>query len=380
MTHQLDFDDTHDKAVVHPTANSLPIALAIGERQGADLQTLIEAVAVGNEVACRLGDALTGLLFDHPWVRPPVLGMFGAVAAGARMLRLTAQEVANAWGLVLPRVGGTLACLVQPGSWVRTMRDAFSADSAALALELARRGVKGEREPFEGQYGLFQAYFVGGYRPADVLRGLGDWFTAEAVSIKPWPCCREVHGTLTALSDILQTHHVSGEEIEAIRIRVGNTNLELCEPGHLRRNPRHVTDALCNVPFNVAVGALHGYIPLDAYTAAGLRDPRVTAMAERVTWTHDPEQDRAGTLEPGAVRLDLADGRTYERVAEVSRGHPDWPLTLEQLRTKFLDCFHVSESLSSSCGTDLLGLVLNGEPEVPLRHLTSHLRPESRIR
>jgi 2-methylcitrate dehydratase PrpD len=353
MTHQLDFDDTHDSAVVHPTANSLPISLALAETRGASGAELLTAVAVGNEVACRMGKALTRLMFEYPWVRPPVLGMFGAVAAGGRMLGLSADEIENAWGLLLPRAAGTLACLVEPGSWVRTMRDAFSADSAALALSLAQAGVQGDRLPLEGKYGLFEAYFDGDYSVGTLTEGLGSEWAVEEVSLKPWACCREVHGNLTALFDIIEKHSLRARDISEIRIKVGATNIKLCEPAEVRRHPRQKADALCNLPFNLAVAATHGRIPLDIYTPEGLADPAVRAMAERVSWETDETQDRHGTLEPGAVQVVRTDGSVVAATAEIARGHPQLPLTPAQLKQKYLDCFAVSEVLGSPAATEL---------------------------
>ena len=53
LAHALDFDDTHSASVMHPSATSVPTALAVAQaarRSGADL---LLAVAIGNEVACR---------------------------------------------------------------------------------------------------------------------------------------------------------------------------------------------------------------------------------------------------------------------------------------------------------------------------------------
>src|SRR5690606_22386634 len=55
MAHQFDFDDTHDEAVAHPTANTLSAALAVGESlQACEGSELLRAIAIANDLTCRL--------------------------------------------------------------------------------------------------------------------------------------------------------------------------------------------------------------------------------------------------------------------------------------------------------------------------------------
>ena len=57
--HALDFDDALDESPLHANVSALPAALALGEaRQGATGKDLICAVALGQDVACRIGASL----------------------------------------------------------------------------------------------------------------------------------------------------------------------------------------------------------------------------------------------------------------------------------------------------------------------------------
>ena len=56
MAHALDFDDTHDKAVLHAGVTTVPTALAMGEYRGTvSGKEMITAVALGIDVVCRMG-------------------------------------------------------------------------------------------------------------------------------------------------------------------------------------------------------------------------------------------------------------------------------------------------------------------------------------
>jgi 2-methylcitrate dehydratase PrpD len=48
--HALDFDDTHDQAVLHAGVSVIPAALAVAEAGGASGQTLLDAVALGYDL------------------------------------------------------------------------------------------------------------------------------------------------------------------------------------------------------------------------------------------------------------------------------------------------------------------------------------------
>src|SRR4051812_23411320 len=51
----LDFDDTHLPTIIHPTAPAAAAALALAQWRGLSGPQLLEALAAGGEVACRIG-------------------------------------------------------------------------------------------------------------------------------------------------------------------------------------------------------------------------------------------------------------------------------------------------------------------------------------
>src|SRR5688572_11058198 len=103
--HQFDFDDTHDAAVMHPTSASLTVALAAAEDiGGVPGKAVITAVALANDLSSRIGLATRGRMWDHPWFRAPVIGIFGATAAAAKIYGASAGQHLNALGLTLPQV------------------------------------------------------------------------------------------------------------------------------------------------------------------------------------------------------------------------------------------------------------------------------------
>ena len=94
LAHALDFEDAHDEAFVHPNAALVPVLLALAEaRGGVSGESFLTALAVGCDLTCRLGIALSTGLAARGWYGPPILGGLGAAAGAACLLGLDERGV-----------------------------------------------------------------------------------------------------------------------------------------------------------------------------------------------------------------------------------------------------------------------------------------------
>jgi 2-methylcitrate dehydratase PrpD len=339
MVHQFDYDDTHDLAICHPTSASLPPALALaeaaGEKSGRDL---ITAVALGSDLACRVALAIDGGLIDHPWFRAPVVGLFGATAAAAKMLGASAEQHLEALGLALPLVSCTRASLHHGGSSVRSIRDGLVYRNGVLAAELAMRGVHGDKAVFDGPYGFYQVFFRGAYHREKLLDGLGERYETEQVSLKPWPSRRTLHRTITAVLDVMAAQDLSFEQVAHVDVFVGAVNRPWCQPVRTGLVPRHRIDLLNNMLFAVGAAIRHRDVALRLYCDPALADDVVTQAVPKVRW-HEVGASGAGAIsEQGHVRIVTVGGETYEGRCDVPLGHPARPMSPAQRRAKFVAC------------------------------------------
>lgn len=337
--HQDDFDDCSDYAPSHPTSASFVPALAVGEeiggRSGKDL---IVAVALGNDLVCRLSKSIVGRIFDHPWFRAPVCGLFGATAAAAKMMGASADQHRHALGLALPLVGGTWASLHHADSSVRSVRDGLSYRNGVLAAELAMRGLRGDPEVFDGKYGFFQAFFNGDYRRGDVVDDLGSFYETARVSLKPWPSMRNLHQMVTAVLDAMERHDLVFEQIEQVDMEVGQINLTRCGPVTVGSIPDKRIDLLCNLPFAVGAAIRHRNVPLALFHSPEMADDIVLNALPKVKWHYSERQDTESSFEVGRVTITTVEGKSYEGEAPVALGNPHNPMSLERRRGKFDEC------------------------------------------
>ncbi len=336
--HQFDFDDTHDRAVMHPSSASLAPALAVAEDSGGvSGRQVITAVALANDLSSRIGLATRGRMWDHPWFRAPVIGLFGATAASAKIMGASAGQHLHALGLTLPQVSGTWASLHHKGSSVRSIRDGLAYRNGVLAAELAMQGIRGDGEVFDGPYGFYHAFFRGEYDRRELLDELGTRYETERVSLKPWPCIRHLHTTLTAVLDVMHAQKLSFDDIADVMINVGQINLDRCRPVALGSIPANHIDLAGNMHFAVAAAIFHRGIPLSLYHDTKLADEVVLAAMPKVRWQYDAGLD-GHTFEPAQVEIATTGGQRFKAGCSVALGHPDNPMTLEQRIGKFMDC------------------------------------------
>lgn len=337
LAHVLDYDDFAEDAVAHPSAPTLAAAFPIAERVGrVDGRTFIAAVAAGTDVVIRLGTALRRSPVASGWL-PSTTGVFGATAAAARLLSLTPEQTAHAFGLALHQAGGTAQCAYGIGSSFRALRDGFNAKAGVLAALLAARGVAGDRDAFEGRFGLFNLYFGGEYDRDVLLDGLGQVYRGTDVGYKWWPSCGYSQYFLTALDQLIQEHDLQPTDVTRI-VAVGGDDLvqAQCEPLEARVRPHSVIDAKFSLPFQLAKMLTRRRLDMSDFTLVGLADPRAEQHARKVDWRFDPALAGAAKFGPGVVEVEV-NGQVLTARADHALGHPLNPLSWEQLAHKFRD-------------------------------------------
>lgn len=338
LAHALDFEDAFDAAPCHPNASLLPAALAVMQ-DGAGIagRDFLAAIAVGCDLVCRLGLALRRPMEAGGWYPPPILGVFGATAAAARLLRLNTRRTLDAFSLALCQASCPGEIKYSRDTVIRAVREAFPAEAAVRATALAAAGVRGFDAPFEGQGGFFRLYAEGQYDPGAILDRLGEHFWIEQLTFKKWPACRGTHPYIEAVEALRRTHDVDPAAIVEIVATGGEVQTMLAEPIGSKRAPATAIDAKFSIPFTVAAALVDDAVTLGSFDARALADPRTLALAARVRFACNPAwgRDRAAT---GHLALLLADGRRLEHQVDIAAGHFTRPLDDATLDAKFVDC------------------------------------------
>jgi 2-methylcitrate dehydratase PrpD len=370
MAHVLDYEDTHDDAVVHVGGCTLPAALVAADALGGVTgKEFITAYALGGEMLIRMGLARIHPTAWYLYMLPSVMGTFSSAAAASRLFKLTEEQVISAFGLALQQAAGSFEVNFDPGSHVRAIRDAFSAKGGVLAVLMAQRGIKGARNSLEGKAGLFNLHLKGEYNPASLTEELGTkWHMAE-LSFKPWPCSRWTHAHLDAELRALKEHDIAPEDIEEITGVTGISGLMMFDPIEKKRTPETSIDAKASLPFTLAVGALQRQLLIGDFLPERLKDPAVLEMARRVNYRFEEDPDVIA-LRPGIVEIKTKQGKVYTERVDYPYGHPHNPITTDDLIAKFKDCTSYSaKPLSEENLTRVIDMLLNLEKVKDVREL-----------
>ena len=341
LAHGLDFDDQTPWGQ-HASSSVVPAVLAVAERRGGiSGSELVTAVAVGQDIFARLRCHVG---WRKDWNLSSVFGVLAAAAAASRVIGLSRAAVHHALGIASQQSCGIMEAVAGTGSDLRGMYAGFSAKGAVLAALLAERGLTGVENLFEGQYGIFNTYFRGEYDRAAMLRDLGVDHRGAGTLYKLWPAVGTAHNHIHATVRIVTENDVAVDDIDEIRIHVGDYHRLMSTPLEDRQNPSTLVDAKFSLPFLVAIAAVRRGMGVADFTAAGLADPRVRAVARRVVAVDDSRLDWTLEIPPGVVEVVLRDGRRFALESADAPGGPRSPATWEQLAGKFADCAALASS------------------------------------
>ncbi|WOA32174.1 MmgE/PrpD family protein [Alloalcanivorax xenomutans] len=321
FAHSMDFDDTNVPGVLHPGASVIPAALVEAERIDCDGRGFLEALAVGYEVACRVGAAIGESAYDLGFHTTSVAGIFGAVAAAGRLRTASASVIEDAFGLAGSMAAGSMQYL-ENGAWNKRLHPGLAARSALDALDLAQAGVVGAHEPLVGRYGVLNGYSRNP-RPDLLGRDLGREWLALKTGLKPYPSCRLTHGAVDAAL-VLRERFPTAEPV-AISIELSPKAFDIVgEPTETKKRPRNTVDAQFSVYFQVACAWRQGRMDWRSYQNLG--EPSLEALMATISVRPD------AALAGPAARLTVG---SEELVVEVPSGEPESPLGEERLRQKF---------------------------------------------
>jgi 2-methylcitrate dehydratase PrpD len=210
-------------------------AVAAAEWVGACGEELIAAVAVGFDVASRVGFSLAqyevvdgdvrwSSVFGFDWAA------FGTAAAVGRLMGLTYAQLENAFGTTfvstpvnydMRRANGPL--FSRPGTqlnWHKYAMYGAIAEAGVHACLLAARGFRADRTILDDESNFWMSFGATGCDRAFLLRDLGSRLFISETSIKPWPFCRYGHSALDMFAEIVTGHDLTSDEIEEIEVRI----------------------------------------------------------------------------------------------------------------------------------------------------------------
>lgn len=138
-SHVFDFDDTHLRTVIHPGGPVASAILAFAEYTPVSGDEFLNALTLGVEVECRIGNAVYPAHYDIGWHITGTTGVFGAAAAVGKLLKLDAQRMSWAFGLAASQPVGLREMF---GTMTKSFHPGRAAQNGFTAALLASRGIR----------------------------------------------------------------------------------------------------------------------------------------------------------------------------------------------------------------------------------------------
>ncbi|MCM0018681.1 MAG: MmgE/PrpD family protein [Tagaea sp.] len=335
LAHAMDFDDTHNASVMHPSAPSVAAALAACEAAKADGRTLILAIAIGNELGCRLGLATPGAFHAVGLHPTSVLGTPAAAATAGRVFGLSAERIASAFGIAASQGSGVLEAYAD-GTWSKTLHPGWAAHAGIVAARLAQAGFTGPETAFDGRYGLFRALLPAGTEPdfAAASDGLGRNWIAPETSYKLYACAHSIHAFVEAAAGLRAAHGLTPDRIASVELAVPQGFVgQIAEPRAAKLAPRTSTHARASLFYAVAATLADGALTAAHYEGTAYTRADILSLAQRIT--HRAVPDSEPIKFSGGVRILATDGGKFEAYVDEADGTGARALSPERVAAKF---------------------------------------------
>ena len=321
-SHTFDFDDTHLKTIIHPAGPVASAVLALAEHTQASGRQLIDALVLGIDVSCRVGNAMYPEHYDRGWHITGSTGTLGAAAACARLLGLDVQHTAMALGIAASQPVGMRE---QFGTMTKPFHPGGAARAGLMSALMARHGYTASPKAIEAPRGMVQTVSAKcDWR--EITDELGQRFEISFNSYKPFACGIVIHPSIDACAQ-LREQGVTPEQVERIELKVHSLVLELTG----KKEPADGLQAKFSVYHGCAAGLTFGRAAEEEFSDEVVNRADMVALRRKVVATVDPQIDEA-SVDVTAV---LTDGRRVHVFVEHAIGSLQKPMSDTQLQAKF---------------------------------------------
>ncbi len=324
-SHTFDFDDTHLKTIIHPAGPVASAVLALGEHIGASGRDMMDALVIGIEVSCRVGNAVYPNHYDRGWHITGSTGMLGSAAACSRLLKLDAARTQMALGIAASQPIGLRE---QFGTMTKPFHPGAAAKAGLMSALMAKHGFTSSKRALEAPRGLMQV-FSDKTDWSEITEKLGETWEIALNTYKPFACGIVIHPSIDGCVQLRDQYKLKAEDVKKVTIKVHSLVLELTG----KKTPADGLQSKFSVYHSCAVGLIFGRAGEHEYTDDVVNRPDVLALRAKVEAIVDDSIDEASS----DLTIETIDGRTLHVFVENAIGSVERPMSDEQLKAKFID-------------------------------------------
>ena len=368
LAHALDYDDWDAYIHVgHPTSMLTAAALSLGEFAGASGKDLLKAYVLAIEIIAKIA-ANAPNVQDRGFHSTPVFGSIGAAVAAASLLKLEPERIKAALGIAASGAGGIHR---QQGSMVKPFHAGNAARNGVEAVLLAQQGFTADAAIIEAPRGFCDTFF--GPATCDyekMITSLGEPYFLESpgLGLKLHPCSAPQFLAADAALHLKREHNIRFSDVAKIEVSIPPLRYQR----HYHPEVKTGLRGKFAINYVVALCILDGKLEIETFTDAKANDPQVQQALSKVHVIVDKTIPEPGPYCP--VTVELTDGTRFAYTAKTAKGHPENPMTENEVLDKFRS--NAKSVISEKQSKELIATILKLETVDNVRALVNLLIPK----
>ncbi|MEE8398938.1 MAG: MmgE/PrpD family protein [Desulfobacterales bacterium] len=341
-SHALDYDDTLSAFIGHPTVTLFPGLLALSQWQGKSGAELLAAYLIGIKVGVTIGISAGSGHYAAGYHATCTIGCLASAAACSRLLELDMQQTVYALG-----IGGTQSAGLKQvfGTMCKPFHAGRASEVGVTAALLAQDGFTSAEDILEGASGFFSA--LGGEVNERALETLGKTWHMETLAQKYHASCHGTHSALEAAREIFADHHVSMDDVRAIRVITSDVAVGAA----FRNEAATGLEGKFCIAYCVINALMREGTGLEAFTDERVMDPEIQENMRKVTVVTDQEI----TGMAARVEVETVGGDVFETFSDIFSQIPELEEKKTRIRAKFKDV--TSSYLSDERSDDIADVI-----------------------
>jgi 2-methylcitrate dehydratase PrpD len=342
--HALDFDDNFDPPKAHASTVLYPAIFAVADAEDLSGKAVLDAYIVGLQIMGRIGQGVNPAHRDRGWHATATVGVFGAAAACARLLKLDSEKCTHALSLASSMSSGFMS---QFGTMTKPLHAGLAAQRGVIAAYLAREGFEGGLNTLDGPHGM-NTLMVGPDREELMRHLTGEehgqtlsfevehvgepvLITAHGFRVKRFPNCGSAHRAMDILLDLIQENELKPDNIEQIEVHAPEANLN----NLFYHDPKNGLEAKFSMQYALACLMEYENCKLSDFTDEASVRKNIRRHYSKIIL--DPIE-KLESVCPTTVVVRCADNNVYEGTAKMPKGSLNAPFDTEQYWSKLQDC------------------------------------------
>lgn len=342
--HALDFDDNFDPPKAHATTVLAPAILALAEQEKLSGAACLDAYIVGLQIMGRVGQGVNPTHRNRGWHATATVGVIGAAAACARLLKLDAATSATALSAATSMSAGFMS---QFGTMMKPVHAGLAAKGGIMAASFAKAGITAGMETLDGRTGMNRLMVGPDYEDlrdsiTHVEHGQNLRFELESVGepllitehkfrVKRFPTCGAIHRAMDGMLDLRAEHGFTAADVASVDLYMPRVHFN----NVMYTDPRDPLQAKFSAEYAVGCVLARGDCTLADFTPEAVMRDDVRSLFPLI---HRHPVDKLEGEFPTEVHVALRDGRELTAVIDMPLGSKKAPFSREQYWAKFEAC------------------------------------------